>query len=205
MVNLRELWKKDWVKTLVILVVIVVIIVGFWFGLKAGLRTEYPLLAVATGSMRPTLNVGDLILVQGVSNISEIHAAPMDDPEKPGDIIVYWKTTPKAERELIVHRAIRTEFRGDRWYIITKGDNNTSEDRPPVPFDDVVGKVVGQIPWLGYVSLFLRTTEGTVLIVLVIVVILASEFVFPYLWKEPQREEEETQKPQENSEETRLE
>lgn len=172
-VRLKDLWKKDYVKTAVVLLIIVAAIVGFWFGLKAGLRTEYPLLAVASGSMEPTLNVGDLIIVQGVSNISEIHVGMQDDPQ-PGDIIVFWRGG-----NLIVHRAINKTST----HITTKGDHNTGVDPDPVSINDVVGKVMGHIPWLGNISLFLHTPEGTLVIVLVLVVILASEFVLPLFWK----------------------
>jgi len=60
--KLKEILKNDYVKTIIFLAIMILSVMGFWFGLKAVLKTEYPLLAVASGSMVPTLNVGDLIV-----------------------------------------------------------------------------------------------------------------------------------------------
>lgn len=75
--------------------------VTFWFGLSVVLRTEFPLLAVNSTSMSPVLNYGDLIVVQGVTDVSEITVAPAPH----GDIIVFRRSNkPDA---LIISRVIR--------------------------------------------------------------------------------------------------
>ena len=52
----------------------VLIVVVFWFSLKALLHTNYPLDVVPSCSMLPQLKRGDLILLQGVNNITRINA-----------------------------------------------------------------------------------------------------------------------------------
>jgi signal peptidase I len=52
----------------------VLIVVVFWFSLKALLHTSYPLDVVPSCSMLPQLKRGDLILLQGVNNITRISA-----------------------------------------------------------------------------------------------------------------------------------
>ena len=68
----------------------------------------YTLFEVQSGSMSPTINVDDMLLVKLTTDI------------KKGDIITY-----KNEENFITHRVI--EANGDK--IITKGDSNNSEDK----------------------------------------------------------------------------
>ncbi len=165
---------------------------GFWIGLKAGLRTEYPLLTVASGSMVPTLNVGDLIAVQGVENASALYVAPKPN----GEIIVF--RSPRMEGELIVHRAIYGELNPDDqlWYFRTQGDANFGPDNwfgsetwnGMISQNRIVGRVVGKVPWVGYIPLYIRTREGIVLIVILIVLILMAEYLPVLLKKQPEQE-----------------
>lgn len=112
----------------------------------------FPLLVVKSGSMRPVIEVGDIIIVLPV-NPSEIRADPVN-----GDVIVFYRPGEKgATGSIIVHRAVSRVSGG----FITKGDANASPDYwGPVPFDHVIGRWTGiSIPsWtgIGYISLFLR-------------------------------------------------
>jgi len=123
----------------------------------------------------PTLNVGDLIVVQGIPNASEIKAAPYPD----GDVIVFYKP---GTNELIVHRAINKYQRQDgTWLFYTKGDANAGSYDPwsPIPQDLVVGKVIAKVPWVGHIPLFIRTPLGILLIITIFVVLIVIDFVFP--------------------------
>jgi signal peptidase I len=168
-------------KTLILVIILFVSVFAFWFGLKFVFQTEYPLLAVASGSMTPTLNVGDLILVQGISNACEVNAAPYPK----GDIIVFHK--PGLKNELIVHRAVSKVENNGIWYFQTKGDDNTSYDHwsGPETWEGsiseklLVGKVVGKAPWLGHIPLFMRTPSGILIIVFLFVILVIMDFVFP--------------------------
>jgi signal peptidase len=119
-----------------------------YFLLGAVLGTDTPLVVVPTGSMRPTIEVGDILLIQGVKP-EEIVADPIR-----GDVIVFWQPGGSVR---IVHRAIgKTEFG-----VITKGDANAYPDFfSPVPYSLIVGKWTGfKIPaWtgVGYLALILR-------------------------------------------------
>jgi signal peptidase len=195
-VKLREWLKNEWVKTGIMIAIILIAFFAFWFGLRYSLATEYPLLAVASESMVPTLNVGDLIVVHGVSNPAEIYAHPVNgdiiifttyDPSKTQEPLDLW---PGKEPELIVHRAINKTLKWDDhvgrtvWYFTTKGDHNPSEDRWPgtnfdgVPDYYVVGKVVGSVPQLGNVPLFIRTPTGVITIVALIIIVLMVDLLY---------------------------
>jgi len=184
--TMRELLKKDSVKTIILLGISIASVFVFWFGLKTALGTEYPLLAVSSDSMVPTLQVGDLIMVQGV-NFSEVYAAPRPN----GTIIVFRGEAIGRLGELIVHRAVdREEGTG---YIITKGDNNLGPDAGRVKPTDLIGKVIGWVRWLGHVALFFQSTETKLIIVALIIVYVFVAFFWEdiaklirSLYKKPQ-------------------
>jgi len=183
------------------IILIVVTLFGFWYGFQLVLNSEYPALAVASGSMctvqgmrcdgwshpfETTLHVGDLIIVQGV-NRKEIRI---------NDIIVFHKPKPIASStdELIVHRVYATELNpnNDMIYFETKGDASNTPDffdtdyrgenytwHSKISEKLVVGKVVLRIPWVGHVSLFMRNSSGIFVIVILIIIIVILEFVIP--------------------------
>ena len=124
---------------------IVVILLLFLAVLAAYRLTGHvtPLLTVKSGSMTPTLNVGDIILMEPVN------------PEdlKVGDVIIFYSP---GTNKLIVHRVVKKTPEG----VYTKGDANPGIDWwSPVPYENIVGRWTGfKIPnWLGigYLSLFL--------------------------------------------------
>ena len=208
--GLRRLWKNEYFQTAIAIVLIVIVVLGFWFGLRFALNTDYPMLAVASGSMslvppnqdggwsQPfgrTLQTGDLIVVQGVSNASDIHPGPFPV----GDILVFHES-PGSD-ELIVHRAISETTINGTVYFITKGDAN-SEPGPPdnpdlpagaVPMSDVVGRVVLRVPWIGWLALYMRDQSGIYLIMALIIIIVAAEVVISIAGsKETETKKEQT-------------
>jgi len=150
---------------------VVIIVFGFWFGVQAALSTPYPALAVASGSMLPTLNVGDLIIVQGTPP-QQINAQYMT-----GDIIVF--KDPYNTEELIVHRAVRKELRDGVYWFYTHGDNNPSGEET-FSQDYYVGKVVGRIPYVGNFSLFTHSMGNSYLLIVLIIIIAVIILMFPF-------------------------
>ncbi|GBC69491.1 Signal peptidase I W [archaeon HR01] len=138
--------------------------------LHTSLGLTYPLLVVKSGSMRPVIEVGDIILVTPVA-VDDIRASPTN-----GDVIVFYRPGEKgAGNAIIVHRAVGKVAGG----FITKGDANSAPDYwSPVPPDHILGRWTGiKIPYwtgLGYLSLFLRgeylSPLGPLLVVVLIVV-----------------------------------
>lgn len=189
MMRLKGILTNEYVRTIILLAIIIVSIAGLWLGLRAFLRTDYPLLAVASGSMEPTLNEGDLIIVQGGLDATAIVAE-----EGTGDVIVFHK--PGDPNELIVHRAVRKWQDGDLWKFETKGDHNTHADYWTVFETDIVGKVVWVVPYIGNIPLFVHTENGMMIIVALIVLLVALEFVIPFIRErkkpEPDQPKEET-------------
>jgi signal peptidase len=186
--KLKKLWKNEYFQTAITIALILIIVFGFYFGAQAALGSEYPALAVASGSMLPTLNIGDLIIVQKIDP-AQIHADPLT-----GDILVY-----KRGDELIVHRAIsiRQDPHGVYW-ITTRGDNTNTNDTA-WPSTQLVGKVIARIPAIGNLPLFLHSEKNMYILFLALIVILII-LMLPFGF----REEEESAKKEQPAEEKKL-
>lgn len=156
--------REDIKEVLIIIIVGVFLYFFFSFGLKALLNTDVPLAVVESGSMAPTLNVGDIIIVKGISSSSL----------KIGDIIVYQKSKSNS---VIVHRIVSIIKSGDTMLIRTKGDNNSIEDPWYVTPQEVKGIVIYKIPYLGYIPLVFQTYP---LLYLALFLLLAITLILPF-------------------------
>lgn len=69
-----------------------------------------------------------------------------------GDIIGF----VNEDNKNVVHRIVEQTDKG----FITKGDNNRRNDPGIIPADEVIGRSIFVIPYVGYTSLFLQTPIG---------------------------------------------
>ena len=177
--KLPEVLKRGYVQTIIMIAVVIVAVLLFWYGLRFSLGTEYPVLAVASGSMEPILYKGDLIVVEGIENVSDIHVASKD-AEKPGDILVY-QGVPK----LVVHRAIDKRTGPDEKIVfIIHGDANGEGANEHVHEDKIIGRYIGvKVPWLGHIALAFQEFETKVAFITLWVVILILIEATPYVKK----------------------
>ncbi|MCR4284246.1 MAG: signal peptidase I [Parcubacteria group bacterium] len=115
------------------------IIFGFPKALSWYLDTPYPMAAITSGSMWPTLKEGYLIFIKSV---------PKEDL-KIGDIIVY-----RNNLGFTIHRIVKLS----EDELITKGDANFQNDTP-IKYGDVVGRTLTvfdkqvYIPYLGIITI----------------------------------------------------
>jgi len=130
------------------------------------MRTTSPLVVVTSESMVPTLQPGDLLILQG-RTAEEIQV---------GDIIVYedsWYIDAP-----IVHRVVDIDIIADEYHFITRGDANPHNDPGDRTIDEIVGVMVLRVPLLGNVSMFLRTPPGWATIILIFAAIIILPEVF---------------------------
>lgn len=120
-------------------VAFIAVVAGFVVGVF-----KYQPIAVLSGSMSPTFNRGDAVVVK-----------KLNDNEKKslvkGDVIQFISGT-----KFVVHRI--NEVSNDDYgnmIFITKGDHNNTKDADKVQLDHVIGKVVFIIPFIGYPSVWL--------------------------------------------------
>ncbi len=115
----------------------------------------YTFFEVATGSMSPTINVGDVVIVKITKEVNE------------NDIIVF-----KEENNFITHRLIQKE----EGQIITKGDANNSEDKS-ITEDSILGKVITIIPQIGNWRKAILSPE-VISLILILIVLLIISFIY---------------------------
>lgn len=117
------------------------LILAIWFAL--GLFPIKPV-AIATGSMEKELYMGDVAILKKC-NANDVEV---------GDIIEY-----QMEGYTVIHRIIQKNQKNGRFVFITKGDNNNAEDRDPVTEEQLIGKVIFKIKYLGYPAIILHNWQ----------------------------------------------
>lgn len=108
---------------------------------------------ILTGSMEPTINPGSLVIVKDGT----------DQDINVGDVITF---TARNSNIVTTHRVEQVINNGKEF--ITKGDANNVVDPISVERNQVIGKVIFHIPYLGKVTQFVQKN-----LVLILVVILA--------------------------------
>jgi signal peptidase len=136
----------------------------FWAGLTFALGTPSPAYVVSSGSMIPTLNVGDIIIVKDRDSFKTL---------KVGDIIVF--KDPRGGDRTIVHRIYSITEDQYGIAIYTKGDNNPAPDAWVVRESHYIGKVVLTLPYLGRVTSIIQPPLNYILILLFILLIFIAE------------------------------
>lgn len=126
-------FPAGWVVTGLCIVVVGWFVVG-GFPLKPAL--------VGSGSMSPTFNTGDVVV------ISKVSATTL----KKGDVIEY----RKEDKTKVIHRVIAINDINGAASFITKGDANNAADALPVDPQNVEGKVVMVVPKIGWISVGIR-------------------------------------------------
>ena len=170
---LNHIKKHEWIRLLILAVILISASNLTWFGFKIALNAEHPVLVVVSGSMVPTLNVGDIIVIQGTP----------PDQISVGTIIVFH--SPREYDTLIVHRVIeRVDYDGDIGFK-TKGDFNLFADSWIVPSNFVIGSYLGRAPYVGFIVMKLKEPVGMGLVIFIIVVLLAIEFMESKKRKQP--------------------
>ncbi len=137
--------------------------------------------AVLSGSMTPTIGVGEIVYVR------ETDSTELEE----GDIITYHLS----ESAVVTHRIM--ELHPEEKNVITKGDANEAEDATPVPFDKIIGRVAFHVPLLGYVSMYIKTPVGIAAlcgVAMVIVILYCLPGIFDGKEKKPEEKAAETGK-----------
>ena len=98
---------------------------------------------VLTGSMEPTLNIGDIVFVKETTDIKE------------QDIVSF-----KVNNAVVTHRIIEIKKEDEKTFYITKGDANSSNDTELLSIENVEGKYSFKISFLGNLILFFQKPIG---------------------------------------------
>jgi signal peptidase len=166
--NSLKKWDKQKTLTIVgivlcallipILVINCILIVKSWVNKdevpNIGGRTP---LIVLTDSMEPKIKAGDVIICHKIDpeDVREEYVIAFFDPASKNDAV-------------LTHRVVDIEMKDGILYFQTKGDSNNSEDKLWVPETALIGLWKGfRIPIIGHIALFMQTTGGLLVCILV--------------------------------------
>jgi signal peptidase len=130
--------------------------------------------SILSGSMEPTLNVGDLVVDRRIQ--------PLD--VRPGDIVTF--RDPDDDTRLLTHRVLQYRVSGSRAYIVTKGDANHGVERWSIRLDGGLGRVEFRIPKLGYAVTRMGGRMGR-LVLIAVPALLLGLFELKRLWLPKER------------------
>jgi signal peptidase len=112
---------------------------------------NYEVKIVQSGSMEPSINTGAIVVVKPQESYTV------------GDVVTFGeddKTHVPTTHRIIADRIVEGTVR-----FTTKGDANEDQDPGEIALDDIIGKVVFDIPALGYVLDFARKPLGFALLI----------------------------------------
>ncbi|MCX8168791.1 MAG: signal peptidase I [Candidatus Methanomethylicia archaeon] len=158
----KKNWKKELLWYSLMIVIAIVLSRGIHFIVGLVLNTPTPFLVVASGSMEPTLNIGDIIVIRGVRT----------EDLKVGDIIVFNPPKPYYNGIPWVHRIISIQSIGGEKYFRTKGDANLYPDPFTLTKENIIGIVIWKIPYLGLISLRLWQWVIPITLIISLIIIL---------------------------------
>lgn len=109
--------------------------------------------SVQSGSMEPNIPLGSLVIVQKSDNYDI------------GDVI----TVKELSNPIIsvTHRIVDINTDNSILSYITKGDANEANDLDLRFPSEIIGKVIFQLPLLGYLVSFTRTELGLILLIII--------------------------------------
>lgn len=111
---------------------------------------DHRLLTVLTGSMEPKIKTGSVVLIKGASDY------------KIGDIITFHGT----QKLPTTHRIVGIAKDDSVTQYITKGDANNAPDMEKVNPNQILGKALFAIPYLGYATSAIQKPLGFALMII---------------------------------------
>lgn len=118
---------------------------------------------VLTDSMYPEISSGDLI----ICNTAEAPEIAV------GDVISFFDPMGSGT-SVVTHRVLEIVEKDGELSFRTKGDNNNAEDQVLVPAGNLVGLYQSRIPGAGSVAMFMQTTPGLIVCVVLPIILLVG-------------------------------
>ena len=138
---------------------------------------NFRMFTVATGSMAPKYNVGDVLIAKEI--------APED--VRKGDAISYLGKEGDFKDKVITHEVIDIEVVDGRYKFHTKGISNIVED-PIVYEEQLYGKIIMKCNILSFIYKVVGTTTGMfIFVILPLLYLIGSEIISVLLEREEQR------------------
>lgn len=120
-------------------------------------------LIVLTDSMYPVIESGDLIICHTIEG----------EDVKMDDIISFFDPAGNGT-SIVTHRVIEIVEEEGQLMFRTRGDNNNTEDKDLVPAENLVGIYRSRIDGAGNVAMFMQSTTGLIICVVLPIILLVA-------------------------------
>ena len=136
--------------------------------------------------MEVHFNAGDIVFVKNVKEPTKL---------QPGDIIAFMSTNSESYGETVTHmiREVKKADNGMVLGYVTFGTNTGTDDEALVEPSYVLGKYAGKLPGVGNFFMYLRTTPGYIVCILIpfLLLILYNGLNVIRLFRQYKREQTE--------------
>jgi len=153
--------KINYIKIITYFIYIIVIIFAILAITSKFSIGGFKVLVVKSGSMEPTIKTGSIVVSKLFSDYNV------------NDIITYKNNDQTSETT--THRIIQKKYQENVYNFLTQGDANNSPDSSFINQNRIIGKVVISVPYLGYVTSFVRTLPGLIIIIIIPSIIIIYE------------------------------
>ena len=130
---------------------------------------NFKVLTVQSGSMMPAIKTGSIVLVKPTNNY------------KIGDIITFGQISKT--KTPTTHRIAEIEMANGQPIYTTKGDANNAPDQKQVSAKEVIGRVLLDVPFLGYAVAAAKKPWGFMLLIAVPALLVIYEEAHK-IWQE---------------------
>lgn len=163
--------KLKTILSAILLVITFVFIVVLIFTRVQGKTPQvfgYQILRISSGSMSPELEVGDVILSKRVKDVKTLEV---------GDVITYRGEFGSYADKNITHKVVVKPYEvNGRLYLQTQGVANSYID-PEVSEEQVIGKMVCVVPFLGSIFSFFMTKWGLIIVLAFLALLFVNEII----------------------------
>jgi len=170
-----KIFKIGYYALLAILIFLAILFIGSMFPIPG----NYKMMTVLSGSMEPAIETGSIVVSKSFNNY------------KIGEVITFQLSS--ANKTPTTHRIVEMEVQEGNPLYTTKGDANNAPDREVVRNNQVIGKVVLNIPFLGYAVNFVKKPVGFLLIIIIpagIIILDEVKKIYKELKKKKSKEKE---------------
>lgn len=106
---------------------------------------------VQSGSMEPTIKVGSLVVIKPAGSYQV------------GDVVTFGKDNKKEVPT--THRIVADRVENGTLLFTTKGDANEDNDTKEIRRNEIIGKVIFSVPFLGYIIDFAKQPVGFAILI----------------------------------------
>lgn len=145
-------------------VIVILLIIGVFVLISLiPIKGNYKILAVMSGSMKPTIPTGSLVIIKPCKNYNV------------NDIVTFKSYGSQKKNDFTTHRIVDLSSDSGETIFFTKGDANKSQDTGYLTHDQIKGKVFLCIALVGYIIGYAKTLPGLIIIIVLATIIVYEE------------------------------